>query len=81
MLNKLKNKLLAIFKRHKKAHENIPKHEHDRLIDKAYCQGAARQREIDLEIIDNAIDTCGAIQSWSEAARRARSDIARQVSA
>jgi len=47
-----------------------------KLIDKAYCDGAAEQKRIDLAIIDKAIETCGAIRSWSEAARRARNDIA-----
>lgn len=52
-----------------------------KLIDKAYVDGATRQKQIDLEIIDKAIETCGAIQSWSEAARRARNDIANRGSA
>ena len=46
-----------------------------KMIDQAYVEGAAKQKQIDLAIIDQAIETCGAIQSWSEAARRARDNI------
>jgi hypothetical protein len=52
-----------------------------RLIDKAFVDGARRQKEIDLNIIDKAIETCNGIECWSEAARRARNDIANRGNA
>jgi len=81
-MRNLKNKLLSLFKRNhnKRALDIIPDHLRARLIDEGYRQGAKKQREIDLAIIDKAIDTCKDIDCWSEAARRARSDIARQLS-
>jgi hypothetical protein len=47
----------------------------NRLIDKAYVSGARYQRNIDIAIIDKAIETCNGIECWSEAARRARNEI------
>lgn len=46
-----------------------------RLVIGAYRLGMQKQKALDLEVINRAIDTCKTIECWSEAARRARNEI------